>query len=140
MDRLTPERRSALMARIRGKDTAPERVLRGALHRAGYRYRLHVKNLPGCPDLVFPKRKKVIFVHGCFWHAHRNCRLGAMPKSNLKFWKPKLEGNRNRDKRNIRKLRSMGWQVLVVWQCKLGDPSSCLPKVTGFLEGGYAPS
>jgi DNA mismatch endonuclease (patch repair protein) len=134
MDRLTPEQRSTLMSRIRGKNTAPERVLRGSLHRAGYRYRLHVKNLPGCPDLVFPERKKVIFVHGCFWHSHRKCRLGKLPKSNLKFWKPKLEGNRKRDERNIRKLRRMGWRVLVVWQCKLRDPNNCLPRVARFLE------
>jgi DNA mismatch endonuclease (patch repair protein) len=134
MDRLTPERRSALMSRIRGKDTAPERVLRSALHVVGYRYRLHVKTLPGCPDLVFRKRKKVIFVHGCFWHSHAKCRLGKLPKSNLKFWGPKLEGNRKRDERNIRKLRRMGWQVLVVWQCKLRTPKDCLPKVARFLE------
>jgi DNA mismatch endonuclease, patch repair protein len=134
MDRLTPERRSALMSRIRGKNTAPECALRVALHRAGYRYRLHVGNLPGCPDLVFPKRRKVIFVHGCFWHHHRKCRLGKLPKSNLGFWKPKLEGNHKRDERNIRKLRRMGWRVLVVWQCKLRVPNKCLPRVTRFLE------
>jgi DNA mismatch endonuclease, patch repair protein len=134
MDRLTRERRSALMSRIRGKDTAPERMLRRAIHRAGYRYRLHVKQLPGCPDLVFAKEKKAIFVHGCFWHVHPGCRLGRLPKSNLRFWKPKLEGNRERDQRNIRKLRRMGWKVLIVWQCKLKSADRCLSRVARFLE------
>lgn len=134
MDRLTPERRSALMSRIRGKHTAPERVLRAALHRAGYRYRLYVKRLPGCPDIVFPKRRKAIFVHGCFWHYHPKCRLGSLPKSNLEFWKPKLEGNRKRDERNIRTLRRMGWKVLIVWQCNLKTPKRCLERVERFLE------
>jgi DNA mismatch endonuclease, patch repair protein len=112
----------------------PELLLRRAVHGEGYRYRLHVKNLPGSPDLVFPTRKKVIFVHGCFWHSHQNCRLGKLPKSNLGFWKPKLEGNRERDLRNIRKLRRMGWQVLVVWQCNLRVMNGCLQRVISFLE------
>src|ERR1700746_743754 len=134
MDRLTRERRSALMSRIGSKKTVPERVLRGALHRAGYRSRIHVKSLPGCPDLVFPKQKKAIFVHGCFWHSHPGCRFGRLPKSNLKFWRPKLEGNRERDERNIRKLRRMGWKVLIVWQCKLKAAEKCVAGVVRFLE------
>jgi DNA mismatch endonuclease (patch repair protein) len=112
----------------------PELLLRRAVHGEGYRYRLHVKNLPGSPDLVFPTRKKVIFVHGCFWHSHRKCRLGKLPKSNLRFWKPKLEGNRKRDRTNLRKLRRMGWQVLVVWQCNLRVMNGCLQRVISFLE------
>jgi DNA mismatch endonuclease (patch repair protein) len=134
MDRLSSKRRSALMSRVRGKNTVPEWTLRRALHGLGYRYRLHVRSLPGCPDLVFPSRKKIIFINGCFWHYHANCRLGALPKSKLNFWRPKLEGNRRRDLRNINKLRRLGWGVLVVWQCGLKNLDACLLRVTGFLE------
>ena len=134
MDRLTPQRRSALMSRIREKNTAPEWKLRRALHRLGYRYRLHVRALPGCPDLVFPARKKIILVNGCFWHYHIKCKLGRLPKSNLSFWKPKLEENRKRDRRNIRRLRKLGWGVLVVWQCRLKYLTDLMPRITQFLE------
>ena len=134
MDRLTRKRRSALMSRIRGKDTAPEKILRSALHKAGYRYTIHVRELSGCPDIVFPRRKKLIFVHGCFWHSHVSCRLGILPKSNLAYWRPKLRGNVRRDERNIRKLRRQGWSVLVVWQCNLKNLEACMSRVTRFLE------
>jgi DNA mismatch endonuclease, patch repair protein len=134
MDRLTPERRSALMSRIRGKNTAPEKILRTALRKAGYRFRTYVRNLPGCPDIVFPTRKKAIFVHGCFWHSHAKCRLGALPKSKLSYWKPKLQANVKRDQRNIRKLRRQGWGVLVVWQCNLKKLSGCMSRIARFLE------
>lgn len=135
MDRLTPYKRSALMSRIRGKDTAPEKILRTALHKAGYRYRTHARDLPGCPDIVFRRRQKVIFVHGCFWHLHANCKLGALPKSKLRYWKPKLEANVARDKRNSRRLRSKGWRVLVVWQCQLRNlDHSRLARIRQFLE------
>src|SRR4051812_35529954 len=97
MDRLTRGRRSALMSRVRGKDTVPEKTLRRILHKAGYRYQLHVSSLPGTPDIVFPRRKKAIFVHGCFWHSHANCRLGRLPKSRLWYWKPKFQANVSRD-------------------------------------------
>lgn len=135
VDRLSHERRSALMSRIRGKDTLPERTLRRLLHSFGYRYRLHGRDLPGCPDIVFRKRRKVIFVHGCFWHLHAHCKLGALPKSRLRYWKPKLEANVERDKRNIRRLRSKGWKVLVVWQCQLRDlGQKDIAKIQHFLE------
>lgn len=134
MDRLTRERRSALMSRIRGKDTAPEKTLRAALHKAGYRYRIHVRSLPGCPDIVFPTRRKAIFVHGCFWHSHEKCRLGLLPKSKLSYWKPKLQANVRRDQRNIRKLRRQGWGVLVVWQCRLRKLDRSLSRIRWFLE------
>jgi len=135
MDRLTPDRRSALMSRVRTKNTAPEVLLRRELHKAGYRYRIHVKKLPGSPDIVFSSRKKIIFVHGCFWHLHEHCRLGAMPKSNLAYWQPKLEQNRARDKRNIRKLRSLGWKILVVWQCSLKwNCKRSLSRIMHFLK------
>jgi len=135
MDRLSCGRRSALMSRIRSKDTLPERTLRRTLHNLGYRYRLHGRDLPGCPDIVFSRRRKVIFVHGCFWHLHARCKLGALPKSKLRYWRPKLEANVARDKRNIRRLRNKGWKVLVVWQCQLRNlgPKD-VAKIQRFLE------
>lgn len=135
MDRLTTERRSALMSRIPGKDTLPERTLRRALHQLGYRYRLHARDLPGRPDIIFRKRRKIIFVHGCFWHLHTNCKLGALPKSKLRYWKPKLEANAARDERIIRELRRSGWKILVVWQCQLRNlgPKQ-ISKIQRFLE------
>lgn len=117
-DTLTPEERSRRMSLVRAKDTKPEVRVRGLVHSLGYRYRLHVRKLPGCPDLVFPSRRKVIFVHGCFWHQHR-CKMGnRMPKSRLDFWRPKLEGNKKRDARYRRELRRLGWRILVVWECQ----------------------
>src|SRR6266699_3209467 len=100
MDTLTPVERSERMSRVRAKDTAPEITVRRAVHGLGYRYRLHARDLPGHPDLVFRKRHKVIFIHGCFWHRHENCKLSRLPKSRLEFWRPKLESNRQRDSRN----------------------------------------
>ncbi|MDP6849085.1 MAG: very short patch repair endonuclease [Kiritimatiellia bacterium] len=117
-DPLTPEERSQRMSLVRGKDTKPEMYIRRLVHSMGYRYRLHVQDLPGSPDLLFPSRKKVIFVHGCFWHRH-HCRMGnRMPKSRLDFWRPKLEGNKKRDIKHHRMLRRMGWRVLVIWECQ----------------------
>ncbi len=119
MDVLTPDQRSYCMSRIRGKDTKPELVVRRLLHAMGYRYRLHDRRLPGSPDLVFPKYRKVVFVHGCFWHRHR-CRFGrVMPSTRKDFWVEKLEKNRQRDTRNRRALRQLGWVVLVVWECQI---------------------
>ena len=119
VDVLSPEQRRRNMAAIRGKDTQPEMLLRRLVYSLGYRYRLHVRNLPGCPDLVFFSRRKVIFVHGCFWHRH-NCRMGRpMPRTRRAFWRMKLEGNKARDKRNRRKLRQMGWKGLVIWECQI---------------------
>jgi DNA mismatch endonuclease (patch repair protein) len=125
------------MSNVRGKDTQPERLLRTSLHAAGYRYRLHVAGLPGSPDLVFPSRKKVIFVHGCFWHWHQRCNQGQAPKSNLKYWMPKLEQNKRRDCRNVRKLRRAGWSVLIVWACSLRSEAKrqrALRRVFNFLD------
>jgi DNA mismatch endonuclease (patch repair protein) len=110
------------MRAIRGKDTLPERTVRSLVHRLGYRFRLHRKDLPGKPDLVFPARRKVIFVHGCFWHSH-DCKSGLIPNSNQEFWLPKLAGNRLRDTRNIEALAEQGWKTLVIWQCELDDRS-----------------
>lgn len=117
-DVLTPEQRSYCMSRIRGKDTKPELIVRKLVHALGYRFRLHVNDLPGRPDLVFRNRHKVIFVHGCFWHRH-NCRYGRVqPKTRAAFWRKKLAGNKKRDARNRRDLRQQGWTVLVVWECQ----------------------
>jgi DNA mismatch endonuclease (patch repair protein) len=137
VDHLSAERRSALMSSVRGKNTKPERILRMRLHAAGYRYRLHVRKLPGSPDLVFPSRKKIIFVHGCFWHLHARCNQGGAPKSNLRYWRPKLEENRCRDLRNARNLRLAGWRVLIVWGCALRSVkkiNQTLSRVVRFLE------
>lgn len=134
MDRLTKQRRSEIMSRIRGKDTVPELKVRSLIHKLGYRFRLHSKTLPGKPDLVFAGRKKIIFVHGCFWHAHSGCPKGKPPKSNLDFWLKKLEKNRERDAQVRKKLRSKGWQVLTVWQCQLKDIESLIDRIVAFLE------
>lgn len=115
-DKLSPEGRSALMSRIRAKDTQPEMAVRRLLHALGYRYVLHDKRLPGKPDLVFPGRRKVIFVHGCFWHGH-SCGRGFRPSSNAAFWAAKIDSNRSRDRRNVRAIRAQGWRVFIVWEC-----------------------
>lgn len=109
------------MSRIRGKGSAPEMKLRRLVHGMGFRYRLHVKELPGKPDLVFPSRHAVIFMHGCFWHRHEGCKLARLPKSKLDFWKTKLEANKERDLLHQRQLRDLGWRVLVVWECEMSD-------------------
>ncbi len=116
MDVLTPEQRHLNMSRIKGRDTAPEMIIRRALHARGFRYRLHDKRLPGRPDLVFPKHHAVIFIHGCFWHGHE-CHLFKWPATRREFWKGKIGGNRQRDQKAIEKLYSLGWRVMVVWEC-----------------------
>ncbi len=118
-DPLSKEHRSWLMSRIRGGDTKPEWVLRCALHRLGFRFRLRDKRLPGRPDLVLPKYGSVLFVHGCFWHRHRRCRLASMPKTNEAFWEEKFARNVARDRRNRAELKKLGWRVRVVWECEL---------------------
>ena len=110
------------MRRIRSKDTSPELALRRLVHSLGYRFRLHRKDLPGKPDLVFPSRLKVIFVHGCFWHQHPGCREGRMPASRREYWEPKLTRNQTRDAENRIRLKEKGWDVLTVWECSLQEP------------------
>lgn len=132
-DRVTSAVRSKIMASVRQKDTGPEVRLRKALHKKGFRYRTHVPNLPGRPDLVFPSRRKVILVHGCFWHGHA-CRWGRAPKSRKGYWLPKLLGNRRRDRRNLKELRSLGWDPLVVWQCELRKFDRLLTETLQFLR------
>ncbi len=107
------------MSKIRSQNTKPEKVLRSLLFKAGYRFRLHESSLPGKPDIVMPKYKTVIFVHGCFWHFHSNCNDGKIPSSNSEFWKEKLYKNVQRDIKHIKSLQSLGWQVIVVWECEL---------------------
>jgi DNA mismatch endonuclease (patch repair protein) len=134
-DTLTPAERSARMSRVRGKDTGPELIVRRLVHALGYRYRLHKKGLPGRPDVVFPGRRKIIFVHGCFFHRHPNpaCRLARLPKSRLGFWVPKLEANRARDLRNEAALAVDGWRVLIVWECELPHKGELIRRLVGFL-------
>lgn len=133
-DTLNPAERSRQMGLVRSKDTRPELLVRRWLHARGYRYRLHVRALPGQPDIVFASRRKVVFVHGCFWHRHENCKLARLPKSRLEFWGPKLEANVTRDQKKIDELRSMGWGVLVVWECELRDIGALGARMIRFLE------
>ncbi|MBK8380605.1 MAG: DNA mismatch endonuclease Vsr [Ignavibacteria bacterium] len=119
MDIWTKEKRSDVMSKIRGKNTKPEMILRSQLFRQGFRFRVHQKDLPGKPDIVFPKYKTVIFVHGCFWHFHNNCREGRIPSTNSKYWDQKLTKNKIRDQENIKSLRKNNWRVIVVWECQI---------------------
>ena len=119
-DHLSKEQRSALMARIRSKNTAPEMAVRRLVHGMGYRYRLHRKDLPGSPDLTFPSLRKVIFVHGCYWHLHQGCRKGKMPAS--PYWAARLTRNARRDRETVQCLQASGWGVLIVWECEVKSP------------------
>lgn len=121
MDRLTPERRSWNMSRIRGRDTTPEKRVRSLLHGLGFRFSLHRKDLPGRPDIVLTRFKTIVFVHGCFWHHHSGCSNAALPKTRPDFWDAKLAGNIKRDERNVCQLKQLGWQVLIVWECEISD-------------------
>ena len=132
-DVLTPAQRSLCMAAVKGRDTTPELAARRLIHRLGYRYVLHLEKLPGKPDLVFPSRRKVIFVHGCFWHMHR-CKHGRKaPVSNVRYWERKRTGNRARDRRNTAALKAAGWDVLVVWECWTRNLGSLSARIVGFL-------
>lgn len=132
VDNRSPESRSRLMSRIGSKHTRPERIVRSLLHGLGYRYRLHRKNLPGKPDIVFVGRKKAIFVHGCFWHGH-GCKIGREPKSNLEFWQPKIARNRERDRQKQSELEQIGWEVATVWQCELKELQRLEARLVEFL-------
>ena len=133
-DTLSIAERSRLMAKIKGKNTAPERAVRSLLHRAGYRFRIHVRGLPGTPDVVLPKYRAVVFVHGCFWHRHRNCKIATMPQSHKKFWSEKFARNVANDARHRRKLRRLGWRVVTVWSCQLRHPERVLAKIEKALK------
>ena len=133
-DVLTKKQRSYNMSQIRGRDTRPEMAVRSLVHRMGYRFRLHARDLPGKPDIVLPRHEKIIFVHGCYWHMHR-CRYGrVVPATNTEFWQNKRTANVTRDRKNLRKLRRDGWSVLVVWECWLRDPHKLVDRLSAFLE------
>lgn len=119
MDTLTPEQRSLNMSRIHGRDTKPEVIVRKYLFAKGLRYRKNDKRFPGHPDIVFPKYKTVIFVHGCFWHGHEGCRYFRIPSSNVEFWEVKIRRNRERDKKDAAELEKLGWKVITVWECRI---------------------
>ena len=135
MDRLTPGQRSERMSRVLSRNTKPEMLARRMAHELGYRYRLHRRDLPASTDLVFPARRKVIFVHGCFWHRHPDptCRLARLPKSKLDFWGPKLETNRNRDERNLALLFGLEWDTLEIWECQTKDRELLGARIREFL-------
>lgn len=119
MDIWSKEKRSNVMAKIRSKNTKPELTLRSNLHKLGYRFRIHRKDLPGNPDIVLPKYKTVIFVHGCFWHFHKNCKEGRIPNTNSELWEKKFERNITKDKTNQNECRNLGWKVIVIWECEI---------------------
>ena len=134
MDSLSQVRRSEIMSRVRSKNTRPEMLVRRLVFSMGYRYRLHSQDLPGKPDLVFRPKRKVVFVHGCFWHRHDDCGRARLPKSREEFWIPKLEANRERDKRNGEALCESGWEVLTIWECQLADSDLLRKSLREFLD------
>ncbi|OPY57505.1 MAG: Very short patch repair protein [Pelotomaculum sp. PtaU1.Bin035] len=134
MDIWNKEKRSQVMSHIHSKNTKPEIAVRSLLHRMGYRYRLHRRELPGCPDIVLPKYNSVIFVHGCFWHLHEGCRDGTVPKTQHEKWKLKLERNVERDQLHYQELQKTGWKVLVIWECEIEkQPDMVRQKIVDFL-------
>ena len=134
-DTLTPVQRSERMSRVRGRDTKPEIRVRRMVHALGYRFRLGRRDLPGKPDIVLPRHKAIIFVHGCFWHRHPDpsCRLARMPKSRIEFWEPKLNANQARDGKVLAELENLGWRVLTVWECELKNEPALKLKLETFL-------
>jgi len=133
MDIMSPEQRSHRMSLIRGRNTTPELLVRSVIHRLGYRFRLHRKDLPGKPDLVFPARRRAVFIDGCFWHGH-DCDIGHMPSSNVAYWNEKINNTRIRDARTRRLLRKQGWKVLTVRECEIKNMNILTKKLIRFLE------
>lgn len=133
MDTVDQAKRSLMMGRIRGKDTKPELTVRRVAHRLGYRYRLHRSDLPGRPDLVFSRRRKVVFVHGCYWHRHPGCQYAYSPKSNVDFWTQKFESNLRRDLAALTLLSQSGWDPLIIWECECADDQFVAAKLTNHL-------
>jgi DNA mismatch endonuclease, patch repair protein len=134
MDVYGKRKRSEIMARVKGRDTGPELLVRAIVHSLGYRFRLYRRDLPGCPDITLPKHRKVIFMHGCFWHSHKRCPRSARPSTNIAFWRKKLDSNITRDKRNIKQLRKDGWRVLVIWQCQTRNSETLKRTLSEFLN------
>jgi DNA mismatch endonuclease (patch repair protein) len=134
-DRIPTPSRSRNMRHIRSKNTEPEIRIRRLLYKLGYRYRLHVGSLPGCPDLVFRGRRKIVFVHGCFWHQHQSCGDAHLPKSRIAYWHPKLKRNVERDAQNERSLKNKGWEILTLWACEIRDEQEVSVRLQRFLDG-----
>ena len=134
MDIVSPQKRSWMMSRVRSRDTAPEKAVRSLVHQMGFRFRVHKRSLPGSPDIVLARHKKVVFVHGCFWHQHKGCPSASKPKSNQGFWNAKLEENVRRDKSSQGALDQMGWKSLVVWECDLTNYDGLIGKLEKFLD------
>ena len=134
MDKVSPEKRSWTMAQVKGKDTGPEKAVRSLLHSMGYRFRLQRKDLPGKPDVVLSKFKTALFVHGCFWHRHPGCKRATMPTSNIDYWNRKFTRTVTRDARNQKALDSLGWRVLIIWECELKDLDALQDKLKSFLS------
>lgn len=133
-DIFDPQKRSAIMAAIRGHNTKPEILVRSMVHRIGYRFRIHKHKLPGRPDIILPRHRKIIQVHGCFWHAHTDCKISRTPKSNEQYWTPKLKRTVERDKRNLQALNDLGWDVLTVWECEIKDTDQLAERILRFLS------
>ena len=132
-DMFSPAQRSWIMSQVHSQHTKPELLVRSLVHRLGYRFRLHRKDLPSAPDLVFPARRKVIFVHGCFWHGHPCPRGARLPKANADYWREKIARNCKRDRRHQRRLRQLGWSILVLWECQLHNQQQIAARLTRFL-------
>lgn len=133
-DVFSKEKRSRIMSKIKGKDTKPEKLVRSMLHRMGYRFRLHVRDLPGSPDVVLPRHRKIVFVHGCFWHGHLGCQRAKLPETNRPFWEEKIGKNIKRDRAVLRELKRNGWKILVVWQCQMRDKNVLEKRLRRFME------
>lgn len=132
-DVFTTDKRSWIMSRVSGRNTKPEIIVRKIIHRMGYRFRLHERKLPGKPDIVLPKHKKIILIHGCFWHGHHGCKRSKRPESNADFWNKKIDGNITRDEINRTELEKLGWKVLIVWDCQTRDLETLKNILAGFL-------
>jgi DNA mismatch endonuclease, patch repair protein len=134
VDTFNEVKRSWIMSRVKNKDTKPEIIVRSIIHRLGYRFRKNNLNLPGRPDIVLARHRKVIFVHGCFWHGHKNCKRASRPTTNEIFWSIKLDKNIARDKRNNKALKSLGWKTLTIWECQIKETDKLLSKLENFLK------
>lgn len=132
-DQFTREKRSKIMSRVRGRDTGPEKLIRSLLRERGYRFSLYSKRLPGCPDIVLPRRRKAVFIHGCFWHGHKGCARASLPSTNVRFWREKIAGNVARDARVRSEIRKLSWKPLVIWQCRMRDRKTLEQRLVRFL-------
>ena len=138
MDRISKEKRSWNMSRIKGKNTRPERIVRSMIHEMGFRFRLHSKELPGKPDIVLKKHKTVIFVHGCFWHRHRNCRKSTVPKTNTETWIAKFRENQKRDALNEKKISELGWRLIKIWECETENTNALRKRINECFRSSEA--